>query len=114
MTANRQSPPMVHASPLCPTEVADSGSSLSPDGKRLVFVRWEHHQYQLLLFDFASQNLRTMASGAVYWQPAWSSDGHNVVFRERIDDERGRSQNLVAMSLENGERKPLVQYGSWS
>jgi WD40 repeat protein len=55
--------------------------ALSPDGRYLLFISsgaWKQH---VQLLDLETREVRTLATGLLYWNPAWSRDGRRVVFR---------------------------------
>ena len=87
----------------------DAASSISPDRQQLMFVREEHRQNSLMLFDFASQHLRALASGADNRQPAWSPDGQRVVF---VGEILGRSNPASKTGCpKSGEREKGATVG---
>ena len=53
---------------------------LSPDGQRLLFIWSEAWRQQVRVLELQTRAIRTLASGAYYWDLAWSHDGQRVVF----------------------------------
>ncbi|MEE8202113.1 MAG: amidohydrolase family protein [Candidatus Acidoferrales bacterium] len=76
----------------------------SPDGRQLAFVHIVDGREEVRVFDFESQQVRTLASGASYSRPSWSRDGQRLVCVE-YEGLRGR---LVAINLSDGKKKNLT------
>ena len=53
----------------------------SPDGRRVVFVRWAHETIELQSLDLASGSVTALTSnGGVNLEPRWSPDGTRLAF----------------------------------
>ncbi len=53
----------------------------SPDGRTVVFVRYDGRSLELMLLDLASRDVRALTSnGAVNVEPRWSPDGGRLAF----------------------------------
>jgi Tol biopolymer transport system component len=53
----------------------------SPDGRSVVFVRYDGRSLELMLLDLASRDVRALTSGgAVNVEPRWSPDGNKLAF----------------------------------
>lgn len=73
----------------------------SPDGKRLVFVRWPDSFHQdLFVVDADGRNLRRVTDTGNAFAPAWSPDGQTIAF---INDGR-----IKAVAPSGGEIRALT------
>jgi imidazolonepropionase-like amidohydrolase/Tol biopolymer transport system component len=82
---------------------------LSPDGQRLLFISsgaWKQH---VRMLDLESQAIQTLATGLLYWSPAWSRDGRRVVFGG-VESSASRPQFFV-VDLDQGTREPFAVPG---
>jgi imidazolonepropionase-like amidohydrolase/Tol biopolymer transport system component len=96
-------------------DVYEDGPSISPDGGRLAFLRFQGKQSSLAVLDFKTKQTRSIASGGYYSEPSWSSDGSKLVFAEF-----GSAGNyIVSVSIADGKKERLAQVtparmGLWS
>ena len=81
--------------------------AFSPDGRQLAFVHSEHGEEQVKVFDFASRQTRTVASGK--WQPSWSPDGQRLVFAEH----QSPNFSVVTVNLSDGKQEQLAETARW-
>jgi imidazolonepropionase-like amidohydrolase/Tol biopolymer transport system component len=88
----------------------DSSPALSPDGKKLAFIRSVGTKASLCRMELATGDVKTITTGAGYSQPAWSADGSRLVFVESA----GFAATIVSMDGDGGSRKELAEAGSWS
>ncbi len=84
--------------------------AFSPDGKQLAFLRNQYGKQEIRVFNFASGETRTLASGQSYWGLSWSPDGQRLVFVERERPDR----RVVAVNLSDGKKEELAKAGRWS
>ena len=87
------------------------GASWRPDGKALVYVRQRTNKYGYLHMDLYELDLDTEDSRRLTWdarasQPAWSSDGTQIVY---VTQEDGTT-NLMVLSLESGVSRAVTQF----
>ena len=88
----------------------ESSPALSPDGKKLAFIRSVGTKVELCSMELATGEVKTIATGAAYSQPAWTADGSRLVFVES----RGFSATIVSMGADEGARTELGEAGFWS
>jgi imidazolonepropionase-like amidohydrolase len=88
----------------------ESAPALSPDGKKLAFIRSVGTKPELCLAELESGVVKTIATGAGYSQPAWSTDGSRLVFVES----QGFSAKIVSIEGDAGSRRELGEAGFWS
>jgi imidazolonepropionase-like amidohydrolase len=84
--------------------------TLSPDGQRLIFIAggaWEQH---VKLFDLESQEIQTLATGLLYWNPAWSRDGRRVAFVGA--EPSAPSLRLIVVDVAEGTSERFAVRGS--
>ena len=76
--------------PLAPSTGSDFNGVLSPSGDRIVFVSDRSGQYQLWLYDRATQQVSALTHDAnvAVFAPRWSDDGTHIV--ALAHDEQGR------------------------
>ncbi len=59
----------------------DYQPDVSPDGKKIIFVRYNGTSAELMLLDLVSKQTKSLTeNGAVNLEPRWSPDGSKVVF----------------------------------
>jgi imidazolonepropionase-like amidohydrolase/Tol biopolymer transport system component len=96
-------------------DVYEDGPSISPDGSRLAFLRFQGMLSSLVVLDFKTRQTRSIASGGYYSEPGWSSDGGKLVFGEF-----GSTGNQIScISLADGKKEQLgkvelARMGIWS
>ena len=78
---------------------------VSPDGKRIAFLRGLQH-HQIYSVDVDGSNLRQITSDdkASVYNPAWSPDGRQLVFSKSARGRRG----ISILSLNSGEERELL------
>jgi hypothetical protein len=60
---------------------SDYQPDCSPDGRSVVFVRYDGRSMELMLIDLASRGVRTLTTeGAVNVEPRWSPDGNRLAY----------------------------------
>ena len=82
----------------------------SPDGKRLAFIRDRNGTQEVNVFDFASAQTRTLASGLSYLGLSWSPDAQRVLFVQRAVS----GSLVLAVRVSDGRRETLAPAGNWS
>ncbi|MGI8783114.1 MAG: amidohydrolase family protein [Acidobacteriota bacterium] len=101
-----------HAQRLFEGNAFERDQAFSPDGRRLAFVRTEHGEDQVRVFDFDRRHMRTLASGLSYSGVSWSPDGQRIVFVEReapsAETESPRLP-VVAVNVTDGHKEKLVE-----
>jgi imidazolonepropionase-like amidohydrolase len=88
----------------------ESSPALSPDGKKLSFIRSVGTKSSLCSMELATGEVKAIASGAGYSQPAWSADGSRLIFVES----QGFSATIVSIGAGGGSRAELGEAGFWS
>jgi len=96
-------------------DVYEDGPSISPDGRRLAFVRLQGIAASLMVLDLKTNQTRSIASGSSYSEPGWSSDGSRLVFGEF----GGMGSRIMSVSLPDGRgeqpvKVELAKVGMWS
>jgi Tol biopolymer transport system component len=84
--------------------------SLSPDGSRLAFLRFEGDLASVVAYDLKTRQMRTIVSGIYYWEPSWSSDGRKLILAEYT----WSGPHVVSVSLADGKKEQLTEFGKWS
>ncbi len=85
----------------------ESNPAFSPDGKYLAFVRDEHGKQEVRVFNFASEQMRTLPSGWVPGGLSWSPDAQRLIFAEYA----GVMPHVVAVNLSDGKKEVLLDRG---
>ncbi len=91
-------------------DVYEDCPSLSPDGSRLAFLRFEEDLASVVAYDLKTRQMRTIVSGTYYWEPGWSSDGRKLILAEY----RYSGPHVVSVSLADGKKEQLTEFGKWS
>jgi Tol biopolymer transport system component len=90
-------------------DVYEDCPSLSPDGSRLAFLRFEEDLASVVAYHLKTRQMRTILSGMYYWEPGWSSDGRKLILAEY-----GYPPHVVSVSLADGKKEQLTEFGKWS
>jgi Tol biopolymer transport system component len=85
--------------------------ALSPDGQHLVFISSGAWEQRVRILDLVSQEIQTLATGLLYWHPAWSRDGRRVVFVGAEPSASGLRLIVVGVDEGTTERFPLPGAG---
>jgi Tol biopolymer transport system component/DNA-binding winged helix-turn-helix (wHTH) protein len=97
-------------------EDVDTPVTLSPDGKRLAFVRGYPDQKEAALMlanadGTEEHRLATLKGNANFFlsgkKPAWSPDGQRIVAAAKNIDERGEYHYLFEVRLKDGTIRPI-------
>ncbi|MCB0656587.1 MAG: PD40 domain-containing protein, partial [Saprospiraceae bacterium] len=73
----------------------------SPDGRTILFVRYDGQSMELMLFNLASGQVTPLTtSGAVNTEPKWAPDGHTIAF---VSTQGSGHFLLHKASVENGK-----------
>jgi imidazolonepropionase-like amidohydrolase/Tol biopolymer transport system component len=84
---------------------------LSPDGEHLLFISsgaWKQH---VQLLDLETGQIRTLATGLLYWDPAWSRDGRRVVFAGVDHSASGPQLTVVDLATRTTEQFRVPRSG---
>ncbi len=104
-------------------EEVDSSISLSPDGKRLAFIRGdpEHGEDDLLIANsdgtseqklvshkpaYLFPSAREMRSA---WGPAWSPDGQTIAFMMRTSESGAQTRDLFAVNVNDRSERQFTK-----
>ena len=79
--------------------------AFSPDGRQLGFVRSEDGREELRVFNFDTQQSRTLASGLSYLNLSWSPDGLRLLFEEG----EGFTSRVVAVNVSDKGKEKLPE-----
>ena len=91
--------------------------SFSPDGNRIAYVRSEPNgESRLVLANPDGTDRRVLASRMLpeffqfdWKSPVWSPDGKTIACQATLQDERGRYETVVGVSVEDGSQRPLAK-----
>ena len=62
-------------------EVWDVHPAWSPDGRRIVFARYDTHDYEIMVMDADGSNVVQLTDNSVDdYEPAWSPDGRKIAY----------------------------------
>jgi Tol biopolymer transport system component len=87
----------------------EDAPSLSPDGSRLAFLRFHEDMASVVAYNLKTRQMQTIVSGIYYGEPSWSSDGRKLILAEY-----GYPGHVVSVSLAEGKKEQLVEFGKWS
>jgi imidazolonepropionase-like amidohydrolase/WD40 repeat protein len=98
--------------------------ALSPDGRRLLFITSGAWKQRVRVLDLETHQMRTLAEGLLYWDPAWSRDGRRVVFggvdasaaRPRlfvVDLAEGTTEQFAVPGVGHLSRPQFSADGAW-
>jgi Tol biopolymer transport system component len=82
---------------------------LSPDGRHLLFVSSKAWEQRVRMLDLETREIQTLATGLLYWNPAWSADAQRVVFAG-VESSRSRPQ-LIVVDLAEGTTERFTVRG---
>jgi Tol biopolymer transport system component len=83
--------------------------SLSPDGSRLAFLQTQEELSSVVVYDFKTRQMKTIVSRMYYGEPSWSSDGRKLILPEY-----GYPGHVISVSLADGKKEELAEFGKWS
>lgn len=87
----------------------ESWPAFSPDGRQLALVRTEYGREEVRVFNFATRQMRTLASGLSYVELSWSPDSQRLVFLEAEDLGPRGSASVVVVNLSDGKQEKLTE-----
>jgi Tol biopolymer transport system component len=87
----------------------EDAPSLSPDGSRLAFLRFHEDMASVVAYDLKARQMQTIVSGIYYGEPSWSNDGRKLILSEY-----GYPPHVVSVSLADGKKEQLMEFGKWS
>ena len=80
--------------------------AFSPDGRRLAFTHRAHGRQELRVLEFASGQIRTLASESPgRWRPSWSPDGQRLAFATQ--------RGVMVVELDDGKTQKLTEAAGW-
>jgi len=102
-----------------PTRIADhldSAVTLSPDGRRLAFVRVNQSQSDLIVVNTDGSGERRLATrnGSEWFDhsvgvgPAWSPDGKVIACSVGAEEQERQYHSVVAVNVESGEQRLIT------
>jgi Tol biopolymer transport system component/DNA-binding winged helix-turn-helix (wHTH) protein len=114
--------PSLGGEPIKLMEDVDSPVTLSPDGKRLAFIRYSPSDRSIIVANVdgtGERKLSSTAQGApfrigltvsphIWIPPAWSPDGRTIACPVMVTAPDGESQNIWGFPTEGGESRPLA------
>jgi Tol biopolymer transport system component/imidazolonepropionase-like amidohydrolase len=89
--------------------VYEEGPSLSPDGSKLAFLQIQEDSASVVVYDLRTRQIRSIVSGLYYCEPSWSRDGRTLILAEY-----GYPPHIVSVSLADGKKEQLTEFGKWS
>jgi len=87
----------------------DYQPDVSPDGKRILFVRYSGASLDILLYDFDSKKTTLLTDGkSVSLEPRWSPDGQYVAFVSTVNSGHFLLHTAFLSGGQLSEVKPLI------